>query len=510
MKVLVCEDEVYARQSLIKQIKKLPMGEKFDIIEARNGEEGFELFKKDFPEIVLLDIKMPLLDGISLLKLIIELAPDTKVVMVSGYAYFNFSQEALNCGAIGYLLKPVNDGDLSKIFDKILEEKNTAQKNSEELSILKNNDMLSQMIYNAVILNNISQESESTRVFDETFADYRVVALFFQGNYHQNAVEVVRIIQSAFEEQTLTPFKEVLISKHMLSIVTKETTQIDAVLNKLCHLLNEASHSCYAGVSGKFSDHLKLSTAYQQALTAVKSRLFFKKQMVFYDDLEMENANKAIYHESDFSLFRLFLEKGDKDGAIQFAMQLACEMKPYNKLSVVLLENTLVKLSSIFVELVQKNGLDEIQTELLSFDLLLYSDFDVLQSEIEKRIKLICAYIQPHSTTKNDNIMSIVTNYINENYNKEISLKHLAQKVVFLNHTYLSHLIHEKTGKSYSIFLREIRIKKAKELLLTSELSITEIATMCGYNDTSQFIRIFKKDVGVTPKMIRNNKKSDA
>ena len=103
---------------------------------------------------------------------------------------------------------------------------------------------------------------------------------------------------------------------------------------------------------------------------------------------------------------------------------------------------------------------------------------------------------------------SRVLAHINQNYNKDISLKELAENVFFMNHTYLSHLIREKTGKNYSSYLRELRIRHARELLSDPNLSITDVASFSGYNDSSQFIQVFKKEVGVTPKkyqeMLRN------
>ena len=82
----------------------------------------------------------------------------------------------------------------------------------------------------------------------------------------------------------------------------------------------------------------------------------------------------------------------------------------------------------------------------------------------------------------------------------------LAEKVFYMNAAYLSHLFTEKTGISYSAYIRRLRVEKAREFLEKDTYSITDIASMVGYNDTSQFIRIFKQEMGMTPKKYRCKK----
>ena len=82
-------------------------------------------------------------------------------------------------------------------------------------------------------------------------------------------------------------------------------------------------------------------------------------------------------------------------------------------------------------------------------------------------------------------------------------MKELAENVFFLNPTYLSHMFAEKTGISFSTYIRKVRIEKAKQFLSDDRYSITEIASLSGYNDTSQFIRVFRQELGTTPKKYR-------
>ena len=100
-------------------------------------------------------------------------------------------------------------------------------------------------------------------------------------------------------------------------------------------------------------------------------------------------------------------------------------------------------------------------------------------------------------------IVEKMTAYAMEHYSMDITVRELAESVFFMNQNYISHLFAEKKGISFSAFLRQVRISHAKELLKEEKWSVTEVAAMVGYNDTSQFIRIFRQEVGVTPKKYR-------
>ncbi len=91
-----------------------------------------------------------------------------------------------------------------------------------------------------------------------------------------------------------------------------------------------------------------------------------------------------------------------------------------------------------------------------------------------------------------------ILRYLEENYEKDLSLKKIADQF-HLNASYISQLIRSETGLTYTQYLTELRINKAKELLRTSSLSLAEISEAVGFNDYFYFIKKFKKEVGVTP-----------
>ena len=116
--LLYAEDEVATRLSHVEYLKDRY---DFEYLEASDGEEAFELFKKHQPEIILTDINMPKMDGLTFVKKVRTLSPYTKVVMLTAYEEQEMLMTALGLDVVNYLLKPINRRKLSTVIDLILE-----------------------------------------------------------------------------------------------------------------------------------------------------------------------------------------------------------------------------------------------------------------------------------------------------------------------------------------------------------------------------------------------------
>ncbi len=110
--ILVVEDEKYALDSLLKQIREYDKQESFRVLQASNGKEAYQLYIQYSPELVMTDIRMPGMDGLELLKAIREKDENTQVVILSAYSDFEYAREALTYGASDYLLKPIKAENL--------------------------------------------------------------------------------------------------------------------------------------------------------------------------------------------------------------------------------------------------------------------------------------------------------------------------------------------------------------------------------------------------------------
>lgn len=117
MKLLIVDDSSVMRRTIEKHLVDYDL----QIIgTAKNGKEALEIFQKELPEVVTMDITMPEMDGITCLENMMAIKPDTKVMMITALSDKYTGLQALDKGARGFLYKPVNPNDLIKAFDKLL------------------------------------------------------------------------------------------------------------------------------------------------------------------------------------------------------------------------------------------------------------------------------------------------------------------------------------------------------------------------------------------------------
>ncbi|WP_177186408.1 response regulator [Paenibacillus sp. CF384] len=129
-KLLIVEDEELVRNG----IKRLLPFEEFnitEIIEADNGEEGLKLFLAHRPDLVLLDINIPKMNGLEFARKAKEIKPATKIAVITGYDYYEYAVTALKIGVDDYVLKPVSRADVYEVLRKLVEKLQQEQQLSE-------------------------------------------------------------------------------------------------------------------------------------------------------------------------------------------------------------------------------------------------------------------------------------------------------------------------------------------------------------------------------------------
>ena len=114
---IVIDDESLIRKGTIKKLQ--PMEEQITCIgEADNGKAGIELIQEVHPDIVILDMQMPIMGGKELLPYLAESYPDMPLIVISGYRDFEYARSAVQLGALDYLLKPINREELNRVLEK--------------------------------------------------------------------------------------------------------------------------------------------------------------------------------------------------------------------------------------------------------------------------------------------------------------------------------------------------------------------------------------------------------
>lgn len=499
MKLLVVEDEVYSRKSLVKQLRDFDRDAQFEIYEAENGREALKIFHELRPDLVLSDIKMPFVSGLELLRKIAEEHSGTKVVMISGYADFQFAQEALNAGAAGYLLKPVDDRQLYDCLEKVCQQSSHQKKLEEELSLLNHTDTLANYLFDCISSGVIREDFVNGTVFTRMMTPYRIAAISFSTGSYPEGAEFQKFLRDFLSGNLRAEYRTIMFSRKKWLVVVKEYDQVVSAMRMLSAKLRRAGWSYAIGVSAVHKPLRELLAAHAEAASVLAYRLTEPKNHLFcYEEAQAEHpASSVSFGQGDKLLF--YLEKRDADNAFALLEKELLRMRENPQLPISCYESLLTGLTLA----AQRTADPRFPQTKVTISLEACDSFDELLAAVRHVVDSVCLLGKSTGKAEDGSIVDRVLDYVDQNYNKDISLKELAETVFFLNHTYLSHLIREKTGKNYGCYLREVRIRHAKELLGDQNLSITEVASLSGYNDSSQFIQVFKKEEGVTPKKYR-------
>lgn len=126
-KVIIADDEVWIGFGIKKLIHR--SGLPFEVVgEAANGIQAYDMVKKWKPDLLITDIRMPGLDGLALMRRLMEEKESVKVIFISGYAEFEYAREALRMGAFDFCLKPVEEEALQTILQQYVDRQKTQEK----------------------------------------------------------------------------------------------------------------------------------------------------------------------------------------------------------------------------------------------------------------------------------------------------------------------------------------------------------------------------------------------
>lgn len=496
VKILVVEDELYARESLIKQIREYDTRGQFRIWQASNGEEGEALFKEHRPELVMTDIRMPKMDGLKLLENIREEDTRTQVVIISAYSDFEYARQALIHGASDYLLKPIENEALGQCLDKFMQK----NRNEKKEALITGQDIVTQFIANSIRKERYSGFVEES-MFRKVYYAYQITTVRFKDKKPERQdflAEIEGIYGSAFWSQ----FRFLEMDFDIWTLVTVPDQRNSFFWRKLCKLMSEKGYPVSMGVSEAYTEAGKVRGAFREAREALKYKIY-GEGIFFAEKIKKESLPVYYISKAMENAFQEALQNGNEKGLETLIRTLFYEIEELGMVKAECLEMLYSKVTILFYQAIEENLQEEEAIERTHAGILRFSSLDDMERFLLNISRNICRMKGKPEGGNRKEIVDVLTDYALEYYNQDISLKELAERVLFMNQDYLSHLFAEKKGISFSVFLRQIRMEHARELLERENFSVTEVALMTGYNDTSQFIRFFKQETGMTPKKYR-------
>lgn len=507
MRLLVVEDEKYAREALVCQIQKYDSQNSFEILQAANGEEGEKLCSLYQPDLVMTDIRMPKMDGLELLRRVRQSWPDTKVIILSAYSDFEYARKSLTYGASDYLLKPVNDEILGECLDRFLQQRRSEKKDA----LLSGKDMVTQYILNSIQKKQRIGFVEQS-MFARVFPEYQAGILYFSGRKPDKNVFLAQM-ETIYGNAFWTQFRFLELDTGLWLLLVNPGKDGVFLWRRIRKSLEETRCSVSIGVSLNHTAASEVGSAYREAFTAVEYRIYSADSLVFASSVDMESYVDYFMSQRHENEIREALEDGNGKRVEKILQEIFAEIENKGKVRIECLELLYSQIRLLCRRAIRVEEASE-DIDRLAEKFLPFESLNDMREYLCRVVYEICRMKgaaqqkepaqQGRGSQSGSEIVERITEYVKTHYHSDITVRELAENVLYMNQNYVSHLFAERKGISFSAFLRQVRVEHAKEFLRNADYSVTEVAMMVGYNDTSQFIRIFKQETGMTPKKYRS------
>ncbi len=524
-KVLIIDDEPIIRKGLINIINWSQLN--CEVCgEADDGLLGEELIRSLKPDIILTDIRMPKVDGFSMIRQVNELMPKSKVIILTGYRDFNYAQEAIKLGAFDFLLKPTKIEELTEVVKRAVGAIECEIKRGEELKQYKalyekNIPLLKEkLLYNllyGLYTNDADIEDQMERL-NLSIGSFvmGIIDNESDGEKDSYALQLYQFgIISTLEEVLANEFSFIstALNNRWLLFVAKPLNQDELMLDKLHGKLNylqEMIENCFnftvsIAMSTQGHGYKDLPPKFRECKSALEYRFYLGgNTIIFYSDLDtfFKVKDHTVLEQQQKQLLD-YIKAGDAAmveeaiGVIRdYMRELKADDKAYIKSFYL---STLSNINTIRSSLLSENtdskwlSLTSLYPMIENCDNIMDLN-DILKEAARKAAENVNTY-------NNKNMKLLMKNaveYLERHYNEPVTLNDVAE-TLYVSTYYLSRMFKKELNKNFVDYLNEIRINRAKELLKDVRYKTYEIADAIGISDAHYFSRLFKKYVGITP-----------
>jgi two-component system response regulator YesN len=517
LKVMIVDDEVQIRKGLKMKLNWQQEG--FSIVaEASDGNEALALLEQLDIDLVITDIRMPFMNGIDFFTQCHQDYTRIKIIVLSGYSDFEYAKAALKAGVKDYLLKPVAPRELIDVLGKIRKEieiEKTEESESSRIHIEKKNLLLAlqeQYLLQLVKedwadLSAVMERLRQLQLFPLTQENIKIQFLTIEIRdtkhnetklselrlpFQMVCKEIAQLNKGyVFQHPNYSNMMHILIHSSDDSFRTKDIVQ-EIQLNVKKYLELET----VIGIGNIVNGLADIKNGYISSLLAWRRSEAGSQTQVVEDEEHRAIIDFSAEMERKLVNALENIEFGEFKSSIHNILE---KNKGYSISSFGFLANRIHLLISTIV---WKYGMDnpkiqrdlwicqqsilELHSQLSVFDKLIALGHDVI-TEVQ-RIRL----------SDGSHFVEGVRRYIEKNYANDINLT-LLSKQFHINGTYLSEVFKNHVGQTYSDYLINLRINKAKELLLDSGLKIIDVAQLVGFSNSGYFSTVFKKYLGQTP-----------
>ncbi|TYR74486.1 response regulator [Rossellomorea vietnamensis] len=506
--VMIVDDEPIIRFGLKSSIDWEKENLKL-IGDYSNGQQALDAMEREGRvDILITDIKMPVMDGITLMKKALVVNPKLKIVLVSSYNEFEYVREGLTHGAVDYILKPTLEPEtflktVHKCVDKIEEEQKMDRKleYAQQSNVAAIRRRVEQEMKRILLKKHDEVKSESViSMFEEPHA---IVLLKLKGmdrvdedfGFLYNSL-IFEEIQERFYLATDEGICFLISDSELLFFLKKSSDPLTLTTMIKEKIERETSIGIIYGYD-VVHDVQDLVKGYYRAHAACGRYFFHSEKEIFRYRPDIAQDVPAL-SEQELEGFLLPYEESRSETFIEerFGVWSSENMKP----SVIKKEAGNI-LKTIFMK--------KIDPPVLMEKIAIIEASDTLEEVRKSTLEGLkaCAQLLVNGENKphmDNELLDKALHYIHAHYTDELTLQNVADHI-HISRNYFSILFKRLMDQNFIDYVIELRVKKAKALLRQTSLKVYEVAANAGFNDVKYFSKLFKKVTGQSPGDYRLN-----
>jgi two-component system response regulator YesN len=524
-KMLIVDDEPRQLRALSNIIRGLRPN--YEIYETFDGKMALEVLDEYDADIIITDIRMPVMDGMQLIEELSARKHHAKVILLTGHGEFDYAQKAIKLGVFDYIVKPVGKSVLEQLLQKLddsLEQQMNVQKEKETME-KKLDEFLS--VYQVYVLNkwihgqiNHEEQSELEKIITKSGLG-TIGIIEVKSNTSTKTIctsKISKALTDLIQIGTFTCFvldgdpTEIVFYLNIIPTIQKNTMlNLNLVLDRLndwiaaAKMENEVNISI--GMVALSNDVFQKANLYFNQAQSALNRKFFEGsgKVIVYEPVKYDKSICLDILEEETHLLAA-MKKFDIGTVNETVNALFERVSTHVHLPSVYIKNDcvhlLIRLAQMIKHLVTEANFSTLVSRIRN-ELTSSEDYKMMRHKTKNMLQEIMNHYQDQEKNSKGMAAQLCQKYIEDNYTEDISLEFLSTKFHF-NASYFSTLFKCHTGISLSDYVLKVRMQKARELLLHSNDNMTEVAQKVGYKEASYFIRMFKREWGISPHKFRH------
>lgn len=509
MRIIIVEDETSIRHGLCNMIPKLN-SDYYVVGSASNGAEGLRLIESCKPDLVIMDIQMPEMDGLTMLEQLRKKGVQCRVIVLTAYSDFAYAKRAIELNISQYLLKPIKLPEFRSAMEAIhgeLEAEKGKEKLQEKLTSLA-------QILRGCILAELPIDEEIKRITMESYGldveePLAMMTIWLGAGYDKSCSHVQEILQSYAGKATdnkncllVSPrYQMVMIVLYHIEDMERVRKRCrGAVAPAVFRGLNSAPIICWGECTGlanlaalfaELHENMKWGLSFEAGTLICQEKIDSVPGIPLKYPADIETGmKKAVAGDSDLEYYRLFRQFS------RFCIDAGCQPEDIRGASIRLALSILANAKALgkLSETMRSKNVVGLITQAVCWEEI----WEVFQNISQ----LIRESDEEEEHPELSSLVREAVTIIEEYYDQGITLDELAQRLG-VSEEYISTLFKKETGMGFTETVRRYRIDRIKELLLHSSLKLNQIADMVGYTDPKYMSKVFKEEVGVLPAEFR-------